>query len=126
MDGKKCVIIFPIVGVVIMNNDESRRNAPLFPMSSAMKLTGLTARQVRHYEAAGLIRPARSEGNHRLFSMNDFEKLLTIKMMMEKGFTMKRIGEILGKDESHPAGEILNYKELNRTLPNRGDLSRFF
>ncbi len=108
-----------------MNNDKSRRNAPVFPMSSAMKLTGLTARQIRHYETAGLIVPARSEGNHRLFSMNDFETLLTIKMLMEKGFTMKRIGEILG-NENHPADEILNYNALNRTLPNRGDLSRFF
>ena len=109
-----------------MNNDESRRNAPVFPMSSAMKLTGLTARQIRYYETAGLIVPVRSEGNHRLFSMNDFEKLLTIKILMEKGFTMKRIGEILDKDENHPADEILNYRELNKALPNRGDLSRFF
>jgi MerR family glutamine synthetase transcriptional repressor len=95
-------------------------------MSSAMKLTGLTARQIRHYETNGLIVPARSKGNHRLFTMNDLEQLLTIKVLMEKGFTMKRIGEILDKDGNHPADEVLNYKALNRTLPNRGDLSRFF
>lgn len=109
-----------------MNNDKSRRNTPVFPMSSAMKLTGLTARQIRYYETNGLIVPSRSDGNHRQFSMNDLEKLLTIKELMEKGFTMKRTGEILLKDESHPAEGILNYKELNRNLPNRGDLSRFF
>lgn len=109
-----------------MNNDESRRNTPVFPMSSAMKLTGLTARQIRYYETKGLIVPSRSGGNHRQFSMNDLEKLLNIRVLMEKGFTMKRTGEILGKDESHPAESILNYKELNKTLPNRGDLSRFF
>jgi len=109
-----------------LNNDRTRRNAPVFPMSSAMKLTGLTARQIRHYEASGLIVLERSEGNHRLFSMNNLETLLTIKLLMEKGFTMKRIGEIVDKENDYSSTEVLNYKELNQSLPNRGDLSRFF
>ena len=109
-----------------MNNDRARRNAPVFPMSSAMKLTRLTAHQIRYYEASGLIIPVRSDGNHRLFSMNNLKTLLTIKMLMEKGFTMKRIGEIVDKENDYPGREILNYKELNQSLPNRGDLSRFF
>lgn len=117
---------FFMVEVVVMNNDKNRRNSPVFPMSSAIKLTGLTARQIRHYETCGLIFLTRSDGNHRLFSMNNLETLLTIKLLMEKGFTMKRIGEILDKDDDYSAKGIFNYKELKQSLPNRGDLSRFF
>lgn len=117
---------FFMVEVIVLNNDKSRRDSPVFPMSSAIKLTGLTARQIRHYETCGLIVLTRSEGNHRLFSMNNLEALLTIKLLMEKGFTMKRIGEILDKDDDYSTKDILNYKELKQSLPNRGDLSRFF
>ena len=109
-----------------MNNDQLRRSTPVFPMSSAMKLTGLSARQIRYYESLSLIVPERSEGNHRLFSMNDLDVLLNIRNYMEKGFTMKRIGEILNDSQTFATPEVLKHREHQRPLLNRGDLSRFF
>lgn len=109
-----------------MNNDQLRRNTAVFPMSSAMKLTGLSARQIRYYESLSLIVPERTEGNHRLFSMNDLDVLLDIRHYMEKGFTMKRIGELLNESQTIGTPEVLKHVEYQKPMLNRGDLSRFF
>lgn len=95
-------------------------------MSSAMKLTDLSARQIRYYESLSLVVPERTEGNHRLFSMNDLDVLLDIKNYMEKGFTIKRIGEILNESQTIDTPEVLKHVEFQKPMLNRGDLSRFF
>ena len=64
--------------------DEIRRNMALFPIGIVMKLTDLSARQIRYYERHNLIVPARTSGNQRLFSFNDVERLLEIKALIEK------------------------------------------
>ncbi|MXQ51735.1 MerR family transcriptional regulator [Salinicoccus hispanicus] len=110
----------------MLDRDQMRRNLPIFPMSSAMKLTGLTARQIRYYESLSLVTPERTPGNHRIFSMNDLDLLLTIQDYMEKGFTMKRIGEILNEPKKVDTPEVLKHSEYRKPLINRGDLSRFF
>ncbi|UBH14103.1 MerR family transcriptional regulator [Macrococcus armenti] len=115
-------------------SDSIRRNMAVFPMSVVMKLTELSARQIRYYESQSLISPERTRGNQRLFSMNDLDLLLDIKLLLEKGFNMKRIKSIIAEEKSQqPTFEIkesLDYEvtKLDRsTVPiNRGDLSRFF
>lgn len=79
-----------------MNSNEIRRNMPLFSMGSVMKLTDLTARQIRYYEQHGLISPERTKGNQRLFSFNDVERLLEIKSLIEKGINLAGIKQMLG------------------------------
>ncbi|HCW36160.1 MAG TPA: MerR family transcriptional regulator, partial [Staphylococcus sp.] len=51
----------------------------VFPIGVVIKLTELTARQIRYYESNELVSPKRTEGNQRLFSLNDLERLLEIK-----------------------------------------------
>ncbi|BBP89609.1 hypothetical protein BsIDN1_32270 [Bacillus safensis] len=60
-------------------SDNIRRSMPLFPIGIVMQLTELSARQIRYYEENGLVFPARSDGNRRLFSFHDVDKLLEIK-----------------------------------------------
>lgn len=67
----------------------------LFSIGSVMKLTDLTARQIRYYEQHELITPARTEGNQRLFSFNDVERLLRIKSLIEKGVNIAGIKQVL-------------------------------
>ena len=62
-----------------MKEKELRRTLAVFPIGSVMKLTDLTARQIRYYEDQQLITPARTEGNRRMFSLNDMDRLLEIK-----------------------------------------------
>jgi len=75
--------------------DDIRRNMALFPIGIVMKLTDLTARQIRYYEQHELIVPARTAGNQRLFSFNDVERLLEIKSLIEKGVNIAGIKQVM-------------------------------
>ncbi|RNF40768.1 MerR family transcriptional regulator [Planococcus salinus] len=120
-----------------------RRTMPLLPISIVMQLTELTARQIRYYEEHELIRPARTEGNKRMFSLNDVDTLLDIKGYLEQGLNIAGIKQIYGLKEM-PENEkaepkTLSDAELRRIIrderllnnrpgrePRHGDLSRFF
>ncbi|WP_182721576.1 MerR family transcriptional regulator [Staphylococcus gallinarum] len=118
------------------SNDTLRRNMPVFSMSVVTKLSELTARQIRYYETHELIKPQRTEGNKRLFSLNDLERLLEIKSLIEKGFNIKGIKQIIHDDQAHLSDEEqetrkqmivdATQKPQREVIPiNRGDLSRF-
>jgi MerR family glutamine synthetase transcriptional repressor len=132
--------------------DEIRKNMALFPIGIVMKLTDLTARQIRYYEQHELIQPARTDGNQRLFSFNDVERLMEIKSLIEKGVNIAGIKQVMnpvGQDEN--TGTIINEisevkrremtdSQLHRLLKQQlmtgkrpgqvsliqGELSRFF
>ncbi|HHS2935870.1 TPA: MerR family transcriptional regulator [Staphylococcus argenteus] len=120
----------------MISNDAIRRNMAVFSMSVVSKLTDLTPRQIRYYETHELIKPERTEGQKRLFSLNDLERLLEIKSLSEKGFNIKGIKQIIYDSQEHlttDEQEIrkkmivdATQKPIGETLPiNRGDLSRF-
>lgn len=77
-----------------MKGSQIRRSMPLFSIGTVMKLTDLTARQIRYYEEHGLIKPDRTEGNRRLFSLNDIDTLLEIKDLIDQGINMAGIKQI--------------------------------
>ncbi|WP_209122296.1 MerR family transcriptional regulator [Alkalihalobacillus sp. BA299] len=130
-------------------NDEIRRNMPLFPIGIVKQLTELSARQIRYYEEHQLVHPVRTNGNQRLFSFNDVDRLLEIKALIEQGINISGIKKILELNEkaveitglahSHEQIEISD-KELRKHLKNelimagrngkasiiQGQLSRFF
>ncbi|HZG56067.1 MerR family transcriptional regulator [Paenibacillus sp.] len=96
--------------------DEIRRNMALFPIGIVMKLTDLTARQIRYYEQHELIMPARTSGNQRLFSFNDVERLLEIKALIEKGVNIAGIKQVLlpVNKESDDATVLNEHTEVKR------------
>ena len=63
---------------------ELRRSLAVFPIGTVMKLTDLTARQIRYYEDQGLIQPERTAGNRRMYSLNDMDRLLEIKDFLDR------------------------------------------
>ena len=118
------------------SNDALRRNMAVFSMSVVSKLSELSPRQIRYYETHELIKPTRTDGNKRLFSLNDLEQLLEIKNLIEKGFNIKGIKQIFNDDQNHLSQDEqeirkqmivdTTQKPQRETLPiNRGDLSRF-
>jgi len=58
------------------------------------KELGVTSRTLRHYEAEGLIAPAR-DGQHRLYSARDRARITLILRGRRVGFSLAEIGEIL-------------------------------
>ncbi|MGO2793417.1 MAG: MerR family transcriptional regulator [Staphylococcus saprophyticus] len=118
------------------SNDTLRRSMPVFPMSVVTKLSELSARQIRYYETHELVKPQRSEGKKRLFSLNDLERLLEIKKLIEKGFNIKGIKQIINDEQDHLTDDEqetrkqmiveATQKPEREAIPiNRGDLSRF-
>lgn len=77
-----------------MKEKELRRSLAVLPIGTVMKLTNLTARQIRYYETQELIKPERSDGNRRLYSLNDVDRLLEIKDYLDEGLNMAGIREI--------------------------------
>lgn len=85
-----------------MREKELRRSMSVFPIGTVMKLTDLTARQIRYYEEQELIHPERSEGNRRMYSLNDIDVLLEIKDYLSDGLNMagiKRVYEMKVAEE---------------------------
>jgi DNA-binding transcriptional MerR regulator len=77
-----------------MREKEIRRQLAVFPMGSVMKLTDLTARQIRYYEDQGLINPERSDGNRRLYSLIDIDSLLEIRDYLAEGLNIAGIKHV--------------------------------
>ena len=70
---------------------ELRRSLAVFPIGTVMKLTDLTARQIRYYEDQGLIQPERTAGNRRMYSLNDMDRLLEIKDFLDDCYNIAAI-----------------------------------
>ncbi len=81
-----------------------------------MQLTDLTARQIRYYEEHQLVHPARTDGNRRMFSLNDIDRLLEIKELLDQGINMAGIKKILGLSELEPT-ETIDKEEQSKVQP---------
>lgn len=123
---------------------EFRRAMPLLPISMVMQLTELTARQIRYYEEHELITPARSEGNRRMFSLDDVDALLEIRELLDQGINMAGIKKVFDMRSVEDVmisntiaisdaelrtilrEEMLQAQRLQKSSLRQGDLSRFF
>ncbi|MGB9667653.1 MAG: heat shock protein transcriptional repressor HspR [Thermosulfidibacteraceae bacterium] len=57
---------------------EKNRKEPLYQISVVARMLGVHPQTLRLYEREGLVKPTRTEGNVRLYSEEDVEKLRTI------------------------------------------------
>lgn len=58
--------------------------------------TALSLRTIRHYDEVGLLHPsARTEGGFRVYSEEDYERLLLIRQARSLGFGLDEIAEML-------------------------------
>ncbi|MFF5993574.1 MerR family transcriptional regulator [Lysinibacillus sp. KU-BSD001] len=123
---------------------EFRRAMPLLPISMVMQLTELTARQIRYYEEHELINPARSEGNRRMFSLDDIDALLEIRELLDQGinmagvkkvFDLRDVKDVRKSDVTSISDaelrailreEMLQAQRMQKSSLRQGDLSRFF
>lgn len=81
------------------------RTVPVYPIGVVERLTGLSARKIRYYEAMGLITPSRTPGNQRLYSPADVDRLLEIKRLLAEGLNLHGVRARLHATHGpHPAG----------------------
>lgn len=74
-----------------MKEKEFHRSLAVLPIGTVMKLTDLSARQIRYYEEQSLVTPERNKGNQRMFSLNDIDRLLEIKDYLNEGMNIAGI-----------------------------------
>ncbi|QBP18292.1 MerR family transcriptional regulator [Acetilactobacillus jinshanensis] len=86
-----------------MKEKELRRSLSVLPIGTVMKLTGLSARQIRYYEQKNLLAPKRSKGNRRLYSLNDVDRILDIKDYLNAGLKIAEIKHIYDKKRKQAA-----------------------
>ncbi|SFU76714.1 MerR family transcriptional regulator [Alicyclobacillus macrosporangiidus] len=99
----------------------TRKEMPVFSISVVQKLTGLSARQIRYYEQHGLVKPARSQGNQRLFSFLDVERLLQVRELLDSGMNMAGVRAYFEKNKHQLPGRQAepSDKELFRWLESQ-------
>ena len=63
----------------VMENEDQE---PRYVISVAARMIGVHAQTLRYYERMGLIEPSRSQGNIRLYSMRDIERVRQVKTLV--------------------------------------------
>lgn len=66
-----------------------------YTVGQLAKLAGVSARTLRHYEAVGLISPARTESNYRIYCEGDAKRLAQILAMRACGLPLPTIRRLL-------------------------------
>ncbi len=59
------------------------QDEPVFQISVVARMVGVHQQTLRTYERMGLVAPARSGGNRRLYSQRDVNRLLRLREYME-------------------------------------------
>jgi MerR family transcriptional regulator, heat shock protein HspR len=84
---------------------------PVFQISIVSRMVGIHQQTIRQYERIGLIRPARSEGNTRLFSHRDVDRLRqVVRLVTDLGVNLAGAEVILrmGRQIEELRAELLH------------------
>ena len=81
---------------------------------------------LRKYERAGLLRPARQDGNHRLYSDEDIERLRRIRHLVDdRGINIAGLELALGMaDRLDALPSDSTNAELQTAIDEASDMSR--
>jgi len=87
-------------------------------VNEVSRLTGVSVRTLHHYDAIGLLKPARvSEAGYRLYDDVSLARLQNILLLRELRFSLKEIGEILdrpGFDSAAALEDQIRLLEMER------------
>ena len=82
---------------------------PVYIISVAARMLGVRTQTLRYYESIGLLEPARTRGNQRVYSRRDVERVQRIRNLMgDLGVNLAGVEVILGLLERLEAVEAEN------------------
>jgi MerR family transcriptional regulator, heat shock protein HspR len=98
----------------------------LYSIAVASRLTGMHPQTLRKYERAGLLTPARQEGNQRLYSDGDIQRLRRIRYLVEvRGINVAGIELALGMaDRLDALPSDSTTAELQTAIGEASEMSR--
>jgi len=80
----------------VTNANDIPHDEPVLQISVVARMVGLHQQTIRSYERIGLVQPARSGGNTRLFSFRDVERLRqVIRLVNDLGVNLAGVEVIL-------------------------------
>lgn len=83
----------------------------LFPISAVSESTGVNSITLRAWERRyGLIKPARTETGHRLYSKEDIETIHQILQLLDEGVAISRVKQALQMAEKKTTNEFTTSK----------------
>ena len=93
-------------------NLDNRYHEPLFTISTAANLLGVSVQTLRLYEKEGLVLPFKKSSKHRLYSRADIERIECVR----RAITEKKISinGILAMYSLIPCWDIVNCSEEDR------------
>ena len=105
----------------MVKDDRTDRNRPLYMISVAAQLAGVHPQTLRAYEQKGLVTPQRTNGNTRMYSQADIERLELINELTNEGINLAgviRILDLKGRLEERDS-EIDDLHKRVRRLADR-------
>ncbi|MER5292801.1 MerR family transcriptional regulator [Streptomyces pharetrae] len=71
-------------------------------ISEASRVSGVSARSLRHYEDEGLIVPGRCSNGFRDYCQSTIDRVLVIRSLLESGLPVRLIREVLPRPTGEP------------------------
>lgn len=101
-------------------------------IGEASKVTGVTAKMIRHYESIGLIEaPLRTESGYRVYGKNDIHTLRFVKRARNLGFSIDETRALLGlwRDQNRTSAEVKalatrHVRDLETRIANLEEMAR--
>ena len=101
-------------------SNEVQGDEPCYVISVAARMVGVHAQTLRYYERIGLVAPARSRGNIRMYSPEDVKRARWIKSLIDDlGINLAGV-EVIIRMNAHIAELERQVRELKQQLAGRG------
>lgn len=82
---------------------------PVFGIAVAAELAGSGPQNLRAYEKAGLVTPARTDGGTRRYSQDDVDRLRRVKELMDAGLNLAGVAMVMDlQDENRDLHDRLH------------------